>query len=106
MPTDATHARPRETTLKRGVATDATEPASTSPSRGPLATTRLNTDDIRPRMWSGVTDCEIVERQTAPTLAAAPATANRSAAGQIEVISPPAAMASPQTATEPSTIRP
>src|SRR4051812_48218259 len=99
-------ATPPETTEKRGVAADATAPASTSPSRGPLATTRLKTDDIRPRMWSGVTDCEIVERQTALTLSAAPATANRMHAGTIEVISPAAAMAMPHTATDPSTIRP
>src|SRR3954447_26944631 len=95
--TEATHATPPDTTLKRGVATDATEPASTSPSRGPLATTRLNTDDIRPRMWSGVSDCEIVERQTALTLSAAPATANRSAPGQIHLLKPPATTGSPHT---------
>src|SRR3954447_18397863 len=106
MATDATHARPPLTTLKRGVAADAIVPASTSPSLGPLATTRLNTDDIRPRMWSGVTDCEIVERHTALTLSAAPATANRIAAGTIELIAPAAAMARPHTATDASTMRP
>src|SRR3954447_21038447 len=99
-------ATPPETTEKRGVAADATAPASTSPSRGPLGTTRLNADDSRPRMWSGVADCEIVVRQTALTLSAAPATANRMAAGTIELIAPAPAIATPQTATDASVIRP
>src|SRR3954447_4435065 len=94
-PTEATHASLPDTTLKRGVAADATVPASMSPSRGPLATTRLKTDDMRPRMWSGVTDCEIVERHTALTLSAAPATANSRQAGTIELIAPAAAIATP-----------
>src|SRR4051794_37710705 len=99
-------ATPPEPTEKRGVEADAPAPASTSPSRGPLATTRLNTDDIRPRMWSGVSDCEIVERQTALTESAAPATANASAASQIELNTPAIATPPPQTATAPSVIRP
>src|SRR4051812_35697992 len=100
------HATPPDTTLKRGVDSDATVPASTSPSRGPLATTRLNTDDIRPRMWSGVSDCEIVDRHTALTLSAAPAIAKRTSAGQSVLIRPAPAIATPQTATLASTIRP
>src|SRR3954471_19090409 len=100
------HARPPDTTEKRGDVADATVPDSTSPSRGPLVTTSVNTDDILPRMWSGVTDCEIVERHTALTLSAAPATANRMQAGTIELMSPAPAIPSPHTATDASTIRP
>src|SRR5256885_4005286 len=99
-------ATPPEITEKRGVAADATAPASTSPTRGPLATTRLKTEDILPRRLSGVRVCEMVLRHTALTLSAAPATANRIAAGTIELTAPAAAIARPQTATAPSTTRP
>ena len=52
----------------------AAPPASTSPRRGPLVTTSEKTDDIRPRIASGVTAWLITERHTALTLSAAPAT--------------------------------
>ena len=42
-------------------------PDSRSPSRGPLVTTSMNMDDIRPRSASGVTVWLMVERQTALT---------------------------------------
>src|SRR5256714_15003470 len=99
-------ATPPEITENRGVAADATAPASTSPNRGPLATTRLKTEDILPRRLSGVRVCEMVLRHTALTLSAAPATANRIAAGTIELTAPAAAIARPQMATAPSTTRP
>src|SRR5262249_38565834 len=109
MPTithDATQARPPETTENFGVVTAATEPDSMSPRRGPPATTRLKTDHTRPRTWSGGTDWEMVVRHTALTLSAAPATQKSRAAAQMLVMSPPAAIARPQTATAPRTILP
>ena len=69
--TQATQARPPEITEMRGVVRAATLPDSTSPTRGPPVTTSVKTADMRPRMWSGVTDCMIVVRQTALTLSAA-----------------------------------
>src|SRR3954470_5496499 len=57
-------ASPPETIEKRAPAREATEPASMSPSRGPLVTTSENTEDMRPRMASGVTVRLITERQT------------------------------------------
>src|SRR3954451_9798419 len=100
MPTLATHARPPEPTDARGVATAATLPDSMSPRRGPLATTRLNTLDMRPRRRSGVSVCEIVVRHTALTLSAAPAVKSRAIATKIEVVTPASAIAIPQTATD------
>ena len=84
----------------------ATPPASTSPSRGPLVTTSENTDDIRPRIASGVTVWLIVERQTALTLSAAPATASSAAATHSDPASPARAIAAPQATTAHTTIRP
>src|SRR3954452_23948497 len=77
--------------LKRGLVAAATVPDSTSPRRGPLVTTSENTDDMRPRMWSGVTVWLIVERQTALTLSAAPATASSAGASHSELTAPGAA---------------
>src|SRR5450631_2179861 len=105
-PTDTRQARPPDTTENLGVVTAATDPDSTSPSRGPLATTRLKTADTRPRIASGVRVWVMVDRQTALTLSAAPASANSTAAGQSAVMNPAAAIANPQTATAASTIRP
>jgi hypothetical protein len=48
-PTPAMHASPPDVTENRGPVADATAPASTSPSLGPLVTTSENTEDIRPR---------------------------------------------------------
>ena len=64
---------PPEKTEKRAVVSEATAPDSMSPRRGPLVTTSEKTDDMRPRIASGVTVWLIVERQTALTLSAAPA---------------------------------
>ncbi len=69
-------------------------------------TTRLKTEDMRPRSWSGVSDCEMVERHTALTESAAPATAKSSAASRSVLLNPAAAIARPQMATATSTIRP
>ena len=85
---------------------DATPPASTSPRRDPPATTSPKTDDMRPRMASGVTVWLIVDRQTALTLSAAPATASRAAAVHRPPTRPAAAIAAPQTSTAKITIRP
>ena len=63
-------------------------PDSTSPRRGPLVTTSEKTDDIRPRIASGVTVWLIVERQTALTESAAPATASSTAASHSDPASP------------------
>src|SRR3954469_16683544 len=104
--TPTRHPRPPETTETRGPASPATLPASMSPSRGPLVTTSENTDDIRPRIASGVTVWLIVERQTALTLSAAPATASSTHAIARDVVRPAAAIASPHTITAPITTRP
>ena len=71
-------------------------PDSRSPSRGPPVTTSPNTDDIRPRIASGVTVWLIVERQTALTESAAPASASIPAASHSEFIRPASAIAIPQ----------
>src|SRR4051794_11544258 len=99
-------ARPPEVTEKRGLVRPATVPDSTSPSRGPLVTTSEKTDDMRPRIASGVTVWLITDRQTALTLSAAPATASSAAAGHRVDTSPAAAIAAPQTTTAPMTISP
>src|ERR1700760_4745551 len=106
MPTEARQIRPPETTEKEGEAIAATLPDSTSPRRGPPATTRLKTEFTRPRIRSGVSTCIIVERQTALTESAAPARAKNAAAGQMLLTKPAAAMKRPQKATATSTIRP
>lgn len=62
-------------------------------------TTIENTEDMRPRMRSGVTVWLIVERATALTESAAPATASSSAATHSERASPTTAIALPQTIT-------
>jgi hypothetical protein len=84
----------------------ATLPDSTSPSRGPLVTTSEKTDDIRPRMASGVTIWLIELRHTALTLSAAPAIASSTAAGHSEPTMPTPAMAVPHTTTAQMTITP
>src|SRR5690349_17136858 len=61
---------------------------------------------MRPRIRSGVRVCDIVVRQTALTLSAAPAQAKRKAAIQIESTRPARAMKAPQIATAPKTMRP
>ncbi len=66
----------------------------------------MNTDDMRPRIGSGVTVWLIVERQTALTESAAPATASSPAAIHREGTRPAAAIARPHTHTETITIRP
>src|SRR5687768_4437707 len=92
-------ARPPDSTEKRGLVSDATAPASTSPSRGPLVTTSEKTDDMRPRNASGVTIWLITERQTALTLSAAPATASSAAAAHSDPTNATAAIAAPHTQT-------
>src|ERR1700712_5640445 len=106
MPTQARHTSPPETTEKEGEAIVATVPDSTSPRRGPPATTRLKTEEMRPLIRSGVSTCIIVERQTALTESAAPARAKNAAAGQIVLTNPAAAMKRPQKATATRTMRP
>ena len=104
---DAGDARqPADVTENRGPVADATAPASTSPSLGPLVTTSENTEDIRPRMWSGVTVWLIVERHTALTLSAAPAIASSAAAGHNEDTSPASAIAAPHASTAKMVMRP
>ena len=99
-------ARPPEATEKRGLVRPATVPDSTSPSRGPLVTTSEKTDDMRPRIASGVTIWLIELRQTALTLSAAPATASSTAAGHSEPTTPTSAIAAPHTTTAQMTIIP
>ncbi len=100
------HPTPPERTEKRGVVSEATAPDSMSPRRGPLVTTSEKTDDIRPRISSGVTVWLIVERQTALTLSAAPASASRAMAAHRLVTSPVSAIATPQPSTAQTTTRP
>ena len=66
------------------------DPAVTSPSRGPPATTTMNTPCSRPRNWSGEAACRIVIRNTALTASAAPASARHPAAGQTQPDTPAA----------------
>ncbi len=100
------HSSPPETTEKRTPKAPATEPDSMSPSRGPPLTTSEKTDDMRPRMWSGVTIWLMVERQTALTESAAPAIASSAAAAHSEAIVPATATAAPHTSTAQMTIIP
>src|SRR3954469_12578277 len=104
--TPTTQAIPPDVTEKRGPPPPATVPASMSPSRGPLVTTSENTDDMRPRIASGVTVWLIVDRQTALTLSAAPATASSPAATHSDPPSPAAVIARPHTITAQITISP
>src|SRR3954449_9153498 len=98
------HASPPEDIEKRALDSDATVPASMSPSRGPLVTTSEKTDDIRPRRWSGVTDWLIEDRQRALPLPAAPASARQPAAIHSEPARPASAIATPQATTAQMTI--
>src|SRR4051812_49705381 len=100
------HANPPEDMEKRALENDATVPASMSPTLGPLVTTSEKTDDIRPRMASGVTVWLITERHTALTLSAAPATASSAAAAHRLETRPAKAIAAPHTRTAPMTISP
>ena len=91
-------ARPPETTETVGLNAAATNPASTSPIRGPPATTVMWMPDSRPRRSSGTVSCRIVERNTAETTSAPPATARHKHATTIRSpASPNAAIAQPQT---------
>ncbi len=95
------HSSPPETTEKRTPKAPATAPDSMSPSRGPPVTTSEKTDDMRPRMWSGVTIWLIVDRHTALTESAAPATASSAAAAHSEAMCRPRATAAPHTSHRP-----
>src|SRR3954468_17916089 len=101
-------ASPPDDIEKRALVSEATRPASTSPRRGPLVTTSENTDDIRPRIASGVTVWLMTERQTGLTLPRAPprATGTSAPAAQSEPARPAAAIATPQTQTAATVIRP
>src|SRR5437660_7607513 len=100
------HNSPPDTTENRTPAAPATAPDSTSPSRGPPVTTSENAADMRPRMWSGVTVWLMVERQTADTESAAPATPSNATAGHSDRITPASDTAAPQTATAQITTSP
>src|ERR1044071_8263623 len=100
-PTEATHASPPVATAKLAELSDATTPASRSPSRGPLVTTSMNTEDIRPRIGSGVTVWLIAGRHPALAEPPPPATAGRPAATHSDGTGPAAAIASPHTQTAP-----
>src|SRR6185369_10706239 len=98
-PTEARQTRPPLTTEKAGLTIAATLPDSTSPRRGPPATTRLKTELTRPRIQSKISTCIIVERQTALTESAAPTRAKKTTTDQMLLTKPAAAMKTPQKAT-------
>ena len=77
-----------------------------SPSRGPLVTTSEKTEDMRPRMWSGVTVWLIVVRHTALMESAAPATASSAAAIHSEDASPANVIATAHAITAQITTNP
>src|SRR3954453_18680704 len=74
-------ARPPETTESCVPKAAATEPASTSPIRGPPVTTTMNTPCSRPRRASGVATCRIVLRKMALTMSAGPGGRQREVRG-------------------------
>jgi hypothetical protein len=84
----------------------ATVPDSRSPSRGPPATTTMNTPCMRPCISSGAACCRIVERNTALTMSAAPAAASSSTPTHSVVVRPNAVIATPQATIASSTARP
>src|SRR4051795_5417644 len=105
-PTPAMHASPPETTDSWVPKTAATDPASTSPIRGPPVTTTMNTPCNRPRNASGVATCRIVLRKIALTMSAAPAMPSRSNASHSTLVNPNSAMEPPQMTTETRTAKP
>src|SRR6185312_2799849 len=105
-PTPTRHASPPDVTETRALVAPATTPDSMSPSRGRLGTTSENTDDMRPGMWSGVTVWLIVERHTALTESAAPATTSSAAAIHSELASPTNVIATAHAVTAQITTRP
>ena len=99
-------ASPPLTTDTIGPNAAATPPASTSPSRGPPATTTMKTPDSRPRSASGVAVCRIVLRNTALTMSAAPATASSTTPSHSIRAKPNPVIASPHTTIATSTASP
>ena len=102
----AMQARPPDVIEKRALVSDATAPASMSPSRGPLVTTSENTDDIRPRMRVRCHCLVDVERQTALTLSAAPAMREQRRRGPQRADQPGSRDRRPHASTAAITIRP
>ena len=100
------HASPPETIEKRTLTSEATIPASRFPSAGVPATCASSIPERRPRMASGVTWSRIVERSTALTKSAAPATARNTSATGTVVASPNVAIATPQPAAATQTPSP
>ena len=101
-----TQRNPPDTIEKRRLVSDATTPASTLPSVGALATCMNSMPVSRPRMLSGVALSMIVERKTALTLSAAPATASSSEPAQSVFVKPNAAIAIPHPAAAITTASP
>ena len=80
-----------------GPYTAAAGPCQRSASRGPPATTTMNTPCIRPRISSVATVCSIDDRYTELTRSPAPATARHSTASQSEWVRPNRATPAPHT---------
>ncbi len=100
-------ASPPDTTEIWGLVSEATSPASKFPSLGPPVTTMMWIADMRPRSASGTASWRIVERNTALSTSAAPATARSVRASQnSRVTRPNAVMAAPHPITAQITARP
>ncbi len=99
-------ASPPPITAVAGEVRSDTDPARKSPSRGPPATTTMNTPWRRPRIRSGVAAWSMVLRNTIDTVSAQPATARKIRPGHSCRDRPKAAMAAPQAATASRMARP
>ena len=99
-------AMPPVTTEKRRLVSDASTPASRLPSEGALATCASSIPDMRPRIASGVACIRIVERRTALTKSAAPASPRKTSASPSCPASPKQRIAAPQSAAPTQTPSP
>src|SRR5204862_364077 len=97
---------PPMTTENGAPATDATRPASSSPSCGPPMKKIMFTLVMRPRSLSGVMSWRIVWRMTVLTVSAEPETASIRSESQYVCDRPKTTVAAPYTATESRTVRP
>lgn len=101
-----TTSSPPPATAARAPRTEPAVPCRTSASRGPPATTTVNTPCIRPRISSVAADSRIAPRKTMETMSATPAAARNATATQRLVLRPKPVIAAPQAITAAITMSP
>ncbi|OIQ68207.1 hypothetical protein GALL_502060 [mine drainage metagenome] len=97
---------PPNTAAPTGPSTRATTPLSNSPSSLEPEINSPDTEDTRPRIWSGVTICTSVWRTYIDTMSAAPRIASANIDSGIDFDTANSSVAAPNTATDRNMRRP